>query len=182
MLQLAEHNLIPIVIALLIGFVIGWWMFRSRRRGGAEAAAPPRQVEQDRPPPAPAPPRQQPAPAPRHEGHGIHDSGAAAAADVAGELLGVRAHAEMDEAVGPPDNLQTLKGVGPKMVSLLNHQGIRRFDQLARLNRDDVERIDANMGAFRGRLVRDRVVEQAAFLARGDRDGFEANFGKLGES
>jgi hypothetical protein len=36
------------------------------------------------------------------------------------------------------------------------------------------------MGAFRGRLERDRVVEQACFLARNDRDGYEAIFGKLG--
>jgi predicted flap endonuclease-1-like 5' DNA nuclease len=42
-----------------------------------------------------------------------------------------------------------------------------------------VERIDAELGAFRGRLVRDRIVEQAAFLARGDQAGYEASFGKL---
>jgi hypothetical protein len=38
------------------------------------------------------------------------------------------------------------------------------------------------MGAFRGRIERDRVVEQARYLARGDRDGYEATFGKLGSA
>lgn len=182
MLQLVEHNLSPIIIALLIGFVIGWWMFHSRPRDSGRDAPAPRELERERPPVALARPTYPRAAATLREGRGIHDSGAAAAADVAGELFGVRAHSEMSEPSGPPDNLQTLKGVGPKMAGLLNQQGITRFDQLARLDRHDVERIDANLGAFRGRLVRDRIVEQAAFLARGDRDGFEANFGKLGEA
>ena len=43
----------------------------------------------------------------------------------------------------------------------------------------EIERIDAALGAFRGRLTRDRVVEQADYLARGDIDGFEQRFGKL---
>jgi len=40
--------------------------------------------------------------------------------------------------------------------------------------------LDDRLGPFKGRLERDRVVEQASYLARGDRDGFEARFGKLG--
>jgi hypothetical protein len=40
--------------------------------------------------------------------------------------------------------------------------------------------LEEKLGPFRGRLARDRVVEQARFLARGDRDGFEAQFGSLG--
>jgi len=104
---------------------------------------------------------------------------AAAAADVAGEVLGVDAHHDLVED-GPADNLQTLKGVGPKLASQLNAAGITRFAHLARLGPDDLARLDEQMGAFRGRLARDRVVEQAAYLARGDTAGFEATFGKLG--
>jgi predicted flap endonuclease-1-like 5' DNA nuclease len=40
--------------------------------------------------------------------------------------------------------------------------------------------LDARMGAFSGRIARDRLVEQACYLERGDTDGFEAVFGKLG--
>ena len=36
------------------------------------------------------------------------------------------------------------------------------------------------MGAFKGRIARDRWVAQAKLLAEGERDRFEAEFGKLG--
>ena len=114
------------------------------------------------------------------EGRGVADEGAAAAKDVAGEILGVEAHPIVSEASGPPDNLQQLKGVGPKLAAQLNAAGITRFDQLARLSANELALLDDRMGAFKGRLARDRVGDQAAYLARGDTDGFEAQFGKLG--
>ncbi|MCA1653791.1 MAG: hypothetical protein LC656_06320 [Sphingomonadales bacterium] len=84
-----------------------------------------------------------------------------------------------EQLPGAADNLQRLKGVGPKFATLLHSQGIFRFDQIARLTPTEVERIDAAMGAFRGRFARDRIVEQADYLARGDEDGYEQTFGKL---
>jgi predicted flap endonuclease-1-like 5' DNA nuclease len=69
--------------------------------------------------------------------------------------------------------------VGPKLAGLLRAQGLTRFDQVAGLTASELERLDAHLGAFRGRLQRDRVVEQADYLARGDLDGFEERFGKL---
>jgi predicted flap endonuclease-1-like 5' DNA nuclease len=114
------------------------------------------------------------------EGRAVTDEGAAAARDVAGQILGVDEHLNIPPADGPPDNLQTLKGVGPKLASQLNASGIIRFEQLAGLSPNELAALDAKMGAFRGRLERDRVVEQACFLARNDRDGYEAIFGKLG--
>jgi predicted flap endonuclease-1-like 5' DNA nuclease len=80
---------------------------------------------------------------------------------------------------GQADDLERLKGVGPKLASLLAARGINRFEQLAKLTDSEVERLDSELGAFQGRLRRDRVVEQAAYLARGDVDGFEQRFGKL---
>ena len=80
---------------------------------------------------------------------------------------------------GAPDDLLLLKGVGPKLVDLLSQQGLTRFDQIASLSQSQIAQIDDSLGAFRGRLVRDRIVEQADYLARGDRDGFEQKFGKL---
>ena len=44
----------------------------------------------------------------------------------------------------------------------------------------ELAHLDERIGPFRGRLERDRVAEQARYLARGDTDGFEAQFGKLG--
>ncbi|QAY77088.1 hypothetical protein [Sphingosinicella sp. BN140058] len=114
------------------------------------------------------------------EGRGVADEGAAAAKDVAGQILGVEAHPIVSEADGPPDNLQALKGVGPKLAAQLNAAGITRYDQLARLSANEIALLDERMGAFKGRLARDRVGDQAAYLARGDTEGFEAQFGKLG--
>lgn len=113
------------------------------------------------------------------EGEGIADEAAAAVSDVAGEIIGAPVHDNLPGSHGVPDDLQRLKGVGPKLAALLNSKGLTRYEQIALLTPEDVERIDADLGAFRGRLTRDRVVEQAAFLARGDRDGYEAQFGKL---
>ena len=77
------------------------------------------------------------------------------------------------------DELERLKGVGPKLASMLKARGLTRYEQLAKLTDEELERLDADLGAFRGRLQRDRVVEQADYLARGDIDGFEQKFGKV---
>jgi predicted flap endonuclease-1-like 5' DNA nuclease len=77
------------------------------------------------------------------------------------------------------DDLCLLKGVGPKFADALHAIGFHRFEQIARLSPVEVERLDARLGTFAGRLARDRIVEQADYLARGDIDGFEQRFGKL---
>ena len=116
------------------------------------------------------------------EGNGVTDEVAAATTDVAGEVLGVPAHRELagGAATGPADDLTRLKGVGPKFVARLNELGITRYEQLAGFSESELAHLDERLGPFRGRLARDRVAEQAAYLARGDVDGFEAKFGKLG--
>jgi predicted flap endonuclease-1-like 5' DNA nuclease len=81
---------------------------------------------------------------------------------------------------GPADELTRMKGVGPKVASMLSAMGITRYDQIAAWSDDDVTRIDAQLGTFKGRITRDQWVEQARLLAAGDRAGFEAKFGKLG--
>ncbi len=112
------------------------------------------------------------------EGRGLAGEAAAAASDVTGELLGApvrRTLAGEDDR----DEFCRMKGVGPKFAEALHAQGFARFEQLARLTPAEIERIDSQLGAFRGRLKRDRVPEQADYLARGDVDGYEARFGKL---
>jgi len=176
MTNVAEGNTLILVIALLVGLAVAWWIFKSVRRKDSDqvSSATPRRVEEDRPVPTSGTVRDTP------EGNGIIDQGAAAATDVAGEVLGVQAHRELPGASGPPDNLETMKGVGPKFAAQLREHGINRFEQIASLNENEVAMLDERMGPFRGRLARDRVVEQASYLARGDTEGFEARFGKLG--
>ena len=156
----------PIVlIALAIGLITGYLMLRPRQRVRLTDSVPVR--------PHMPPPRR------TGEGKGISDEIAAATSDVAGQMLGAGVHRHLPGASGPPDKLELLKGVGPKLAAMLNQFGIIRFDQLARLSEAEIERIDASLGAFRGRLTRDRVIIQADYLARGDVDGFEQRFGKL---
>jgi predicted flap endonuclease-1-like 5' DNA nuclease len=191
MTSLIELNLIPILIALLIGVIVGWTMVkraRDRRAGTQDEI----RSREGAPRVAAPPPAAAPAPAARpakaagdDEGDSVLDGEAAAVADIAGEFLGVDVHDEIageSEPTGdlPPDNLQTLKGVGPKLAARLNDLGITRFAQLAALSQAQVEALDARLEQFRGRIARDRLVEQAGYLARGDTAGFEATFGNLG--
>jgi len=72
-----------------------------------------------------------------------------------------------------------LKGLGPKVAARLAELGVTTVSQVAALDADQAADLDARLGPFTGRLHRDRWVEQARFLAAGDRVGFEAVFGKL---
>jgi predicted flap endonuclease-1-like 5' DNA nuclease len=168
MTTLAQYELPIIVIAAIIGLIIAFWAFRRRTPPTTGAEAPR------------ATPVSRPGASVGGEGNGLSDEYAAATEDVAGEFLGVDAHPKIASPAGPPDNLQLLKGVGPKLAAQLNELGITRYDQLARLSDNEVALLDERMGAFRGRIARDRLVEQACYLERGDKEGFEATFGKLG--
>lgn len=72
-----------------------------------------------------------------------------------------------------------LKGLGPKVAGRLAELGVTTIGQMAALSTDQAELIDAQLGAFTGRMGRDRWIEQARLLAAGDKAGFEAVFGKL---
>jgi predicted flap endonuclease-1-like 5' DNA nuclease len=159
-----QEYLLVFLVALAIGAIVGFLVFRPRQKVRLTDSAPVRPHM---------------AVARRSEGNGIGDEVAAATSDVAGQIISAPIHDNLPGASGPPDNLERLKGVGPKFAQLLASQGIVRFDQIARLSPGEVERLDQSLGAFRGRITRDRIVEQADYLARGDEDGFEQRFGKL---
>jgi predicted flap endonuclease-1-like 5' DNA nuclease len=114
---------------------------------------------------------------PSHEPNDVVSAAAAAVEDVAGPLLGVDAHPDL---AGPPDDLTRIKGLGPKAAAQLKLLGITRFAQLGALGSAESAALDEQMGVFRGRLERDRWIEQARYLARGDTVTFEKEFGKLG--
>ncbi|WCM26790.1 hypothetical protein NDN01_22800 [Sphingomonas sp. QA11] len=85
-----------------------------------------------------------------------------------------------EPAAAARTDLTQLKGLGPKLVAALAELGITRIDQIAALSPDQAADLDARLGNFRGRLARDRWIEQARLLAAGDRAAYEAEFGKLG--
>lgn len=82
-------------------------------------------------------------------------------------------------SVGEPDNLQKIKGIGPKVNGILIGLGITRYEQIAGWTAADLADIDRHLGNFAGRPVRDQWIDQASYLARGDITGFEAKYGKL---
>jgi predicted flap endonuclease-1-like 5' DNA nuclease len=169
-----DTTTILIVAAILAAAVIALLMLRSRR-------AAPRVERRPEGESAYVASRERPYMNPRAadgpQGNSVADEVATAATDVAGEVLGV---VPRHAPAGPADDLSRLKGVGPKFVARLNELGIARYDQLAGLNANEAAHLDERMGPFQGRLLRDRVIEQADYLARGDTEGFEEKFGKLG--
>jgi predicted flap endonuclease-1-like 5' DNA nuclease len=153
----------PVFLAgLIIGLIVCYLYFRPKQNVRLSDSVPRR-----------------PHMAASHEGRGVTDEAAAAASDVAGPMIGAQVHAELPGAGGPPDDLIKLIGVGPKLAEILNQRGIKRFDQIAKLSPGQVETLDESLGAFRGRFSRDRIVEQADYLARGDIEGYQAKFGNL---
>jgi predicted flap endonuclease-1-like 5' DNA nuclease len=103
----------------------------------------------------------------------------AAACDISGEIIGAPVHRHLSAAAGTLDDFERIKGVGPKLADMLRSRGFTRFEQLAHLTAEEIDLLDDQLGPFRGRIRRDRIAEQATYLARGDIDGFEQHFGKL---
>jgi predicted flap endonuclease-1-like 5' DNA nuclease len=152
------------LIAGLIAVVLAFLLFRPRQRVQLTDSTPVRPHM---------------AHGTRREGRGLAGEAAAATSDVTGELLGAPVRRELAGNAEPGDDFCRMKGVGPKFASALHGLGFHRFEQLAHLTPTEIERLDVQLGAFRGRIARDRVVEQAAYLARDDIDGYEQTFGKL---
>ena len=198
MLQMVQANWLIFVAALLIGILVAYWVFvhgskparRDYRPDVLDEGATPAQRNQtliDAPPAA------------RFEGP-VHIDPPAMAGTMAGigELIAVAAQEEVDnlppqQTPAPPastkkasdagngkaDDLRKIKGLGPKMLTLLQSLGITRYQQIASWTDADLDELDTKLGSFAGRPRRDSWVEQAKFLASGDTGGYEAKFGKL---
>ena len=68
---------------------------------------------------------------------------------------------------GKGDDLELIWGVGPKLAEMLHKMGVFHFSQIASWNEMNLRWVDQNLGAFRGRAVRDKWIEQSAKLATG---------------
>jgi len=62
------------------------------------------------------------------------------------------------------DDLQRIKGVGTVLEGVLNETGIYHFDQIANLSKEEIKWLDNSM-AFPGRIERENWVSQAKELA-----------------
>ncbi len=151
------------IIAIVVALVVAFLLLRPRQRVKLTDSAPARAHM------AYAKPK---------EGRGLAGEHAAAASDVAGDIIRAPVHGALEGDVAG-DDLCLIKGIGPKFAVALHDLGFNRFEQIAGLTPTEIERLDPQLGAFRGRIERDRIVEQADYLARNDIDGFEQKFGKL---
>lgn len=80
---------------------------------------------------------------------------------------------------GEADDLRKIKGIGPKLATLLGQLGVTSYAQIAGWTDADLDALDAQLGSFAGRPRRDNWVEQAKLLSSGDTGAYEAKFGKL---
>lgn len=98
-----------------------------------------------------------------------------------GEAIAAAVREEVAAAVpvAAGDDLLRIKGLGPKLKALLADLGVTSFGQIAAWSADDLAKIDAQLGTFAGRPVRDNWIEQAKMLAAGDVAGFADRFGKV---
>jgi predicted flap endonuclease-1-like 5' DNA nuclease len=162
------------LIPILLGLITGWWIWANRPRietAGYEAPA--REAPRVEPAPVIVPPVPAPEPVAFQAPEPEVPAAAIGAAAAGLTAIGIPA------AVGAPDDLHQIKGVGPKLNALLNSLGITRFDQIAAWTSGDVAKVDDHLGAFKGRIGRDNWIEQAGLLAKGMIAEFEARFGKL---
>ena len=79
---------------------------------------------------------------------------------------------------GKPDDLKKIKGIGPKLEKLCNKLGFWHFDQIAAWTDQEIAWVDANLEGFKGRVTRDRWVEQAKLLAAGEETEFSKRVDK----
>ena len=175
--EVSGNEALIVVAMLVLALLIAWWIFRRRpERARAEtpdvltpgAAPAERNTLLVEAPPAVAPPA----------GDIIGGIGEVVSAAAAEEV----AQAErpiVAPAAGEPDDLTRIKGVGPKLQTMLRDLGVTRYAQIAAWSPADIAAIDPHLGAFQGRIVRDGWTEQARYLAAGDIAGFEAKFGKV---
>ena len=81
---------------------------------------------------------------------------------------------------GIADDLKFIKGIGPKLESLLNEVGVWHFDQIASWKAREIAFVDAKLVGFHGRITRDEWVKQARVLAAGGATEFSAKVKKGG--
>jgi len=173
MVEQLQDNWFVVIAGLVVLVLVVWWILVASRRTRVEsehkeddgAVARRNQALIDAPPAA-AVDAEIPPITPSSLG-GVGVAVAAAAAPVPIDLPD-------DE-----DDLSQIKGLGPKLVETLRGLGVTRFAQIAAWDDADIDRIDAQLGRFQGRIRRDDWPAQARLLTAGDTAGYEATFGKL---
>jgi len=183
MSELVQANWVLFVIALLLGIAVAYWTFVANRKTrvittkpdvldeGAEPARRNQALIDSASAALKVPPAPPPAPQPAAEPVVV-----AAEPAVAPEPAPAAPPAASPAGA---DDLKRIKGLGPKLEKMLNQLGITSFAQIAAWDEADIDRIDAQLGTFAGRIRRDSWVDQAKLLVAGDTSAFAGKFGNL---
>ncbi len=156
MIWLAWHMWFLLLLAFLLGLLIGWWIWhRSRIETIATLDA--------TPVPSPAPARLQPAAAPIET-------------DSETTIKKPKLY-EDGPTDGPADDLKKIKGIGPKYEKLLNSLGIYYYRQIVSWGEAEIKWLDRKL-EFPGRIGRENWQAQAATLRSGDQTEFADRYEK----
>ncbi|QKG72461.1 hypothetical protein [Erythrobacter mangrovi] len=154
MTELLQTYWPAVVIALALGLVIAWYVFKASRRTRVTGTV-----------------------------KDVLDEGASPAERNKALIDSAPAAKQEPKPVtaAPPsgDDLTRIKGLGPKLAALLGELGVTSFAQVAAWDDGEIDRIDAQLGRFQGRIRRDDWVGQAKLLAAGDQSGFANKYGRL---
>ena len=157
MSELVQTYWPAIVIALVVGLVIAWYVFKASRRTRVTGAL-----------------------------HDVLDDGAAPAARNKALIDSAPAASSNNAQPAPApvagagsDDLTRIKGLGPKLAATLHELGVSSFEQIAGWDDAEIDRVDSQLGRFEGRIRRDDWVGQAKLLAQGDDSGFAEKYGRL---
>jgi len=156
MTELLQAYWPAVVIALVLGLVIAWYVFNATRRTRITGTV--KDVLDE-------------GAAPAERNKALIDSAPAATRDAASPTPA--------PATSGGDDLTRIKGLGPKIAALLGELGVSRFADVAGWDDAAIDRIDAQLGRFQGRIRRDDWVGQARLLAAGDEGGFADKYGRL---
>ena len=150
MLEIASQMILCLLLAALLGFIIGYLFGKSRCSESI-------QCESDT----------------SHSTHESHTSDHAPneISTQSEETEGAAPMFLSEPRNGEKDNLTRIKGIGVKIEETLNSQGIYHFDQIANWTDENIKWVDANV-AFPGRVKRENWVEQAKLLAAGEETEF----------
>lgn len=162
--------ILGVLIAILVAILIWIGFYRDEEDeglSGAEVEAPRAVVE---PAPAAAPKAGAAQAQARRDVGMMGEAGQAMKASVAAvadQPVGMAA-----ARAGGADDLKRIKGIGPKLETLLNSMGYFHFDQIASWTEKEAAWVDNNLKGFKGRVSRDNWVAQAQVLAAGGETEF----------
>src|SRR3546814_6074718 len=154
MTWLQENGIVALVV-LIVVIALLWWLLARRKPQEiapptVEPAPPAKPLEPAKPDIVAAEPAFRkaatPPPAPAPMPTPVAETPPPAAAPPPAEPAPPRPAPAADKA----DNLQLLKGVGPKLVTLLQGLGVTRFEQIAGWTDADLAAIDPQPGNFSG--------------------------------